>query len=106
MKALYATAEQVGLPIVSADNAARIMAVLYVHGNNEDFVYSPKFNAEREYIQKRFCINGSETPDYGFLLLLKEYVKELKHYERLHKGNPIPEWASIMFRDRYGIELK
>ena len=35
-----------GLKSISTDNAARIMAVVYVHGNNEAFCFKHKFLAD------------------------------------------------------------
>ena len=41
-----------GLKSISTDSAARIMAVVYVHGNNEAFCPNQKFLADVDYIRK------------------------------------------------------
>lgn len=43
-----------GIPAISIDTSARILAVVYVHGNNEAFVCNKTFLADVRYIQKRF----------------------------------------------------
>ena len=105
MKATYETALNAGIPIISTGTAAKIMAVLYVHGNNEFMVYSPKFNVEREYIQKRFKMEGGAIPDPNFIKALKEHVKSLQEYEKKNSNKPYPEWAKKLFKERYGVEL-
>lgn len=105
MRATYNTALNCGLPIISADTSARIMAVLYVHGNNEFMVHSPKFNVEREYIQKRFGIEGGVKPSAEIIILIKKYVKELEDYERDNPTHKYPQWAIKLFEDRYGFKL-
>ena len=71
----------VGLPIISTDTAARLMAITYVYGGgNETLILSPKFQCDCKYIQKRFGIQGGEIPDAGFAFTLRSYVKELEKY--------------------------
>ena len=105
MKSTYETALNAGLSIVSLDTAARILAVVYVHGNNEFMVHSPKFNTEREYIQKRFHIQGGEIPDPEIIPVLKGYIKELEEYEKLHPIEKYPAWAKDLFIQRYNFKL-
>lgn len=105
MKATYETALNCGLPIIPLDTAARIFAVVYVHGNNEFMVHSPKFNVEREYIQKRFHIEGGEIPDRDFVIQLKSYIKELEEYEEINPDKRYPQWAKDLFMQRYGFQL-
>lgn len=105
---------QAGLKSISTDSAARIMAVLYIHGNNEAFCLNRKFLADAEYIQKEYHIAGCETPDPVFATLVRKYSKELTEYCQIHKGDktdgsafgdPKPKWAIDLFKERYNIEL-
>ena len=40
--------QQVNIPAISTDTAARLMAVLHEYGNNEGFTYNQKFLADKE----------------------------------------------------------
>ena len=105
---------QAGIKSIPTDNAARIMAVVYVHGNNEAFCLNKVFLADVEYIQKEYHIRGSEIPDLEFVVLLKKYSKELEDYCQAHKEDkvngatlcdPKPKWAIDLFKERYNIKL-
>lgn len=109
-EALYS----VGIPAISLDTSARIYAVLYVHGNREEFVLNDNFVADIRYIQKRYHISGGEIPDADFALALRKYIKILEEYEIEHKndivegclfGTKIPSWAVELIKDRYDIKL-
>ena len=54
--------ESVGINAISKDTAARILAVTYVHGNNEALVHNQKYVLEVKHIQKMFGIEGCGTP--------------------------------------------
>ena len=107
--------ESVGISAISKDTAARILAVTYVHGNNEELVHNKKYMLEIRHIQKMFGIEGCCTPPPEMVDLIKDYVKELEKYANDHandndKGEAIfkthaPEWAHKLFQDRYGIKL-
>jgi len=106
------TALAAGVPVVSTDTAARILSVLYVHGNKEDFVYSPKLRADLEYIKARFGVEGSRKADPNLAALVKSYSQELEHYksEEPYHGSALfhddkPLWAIELFFARYGIRL-
>lgn len=109
-----------GIPAITLDTCARIMAVLYVHGNNEAMTHSPMFLCDVEYISKRFKLYGTGIPDADFVEEVQGYVKELEAYYEAHKTdrvekapdeakgifpNRAPEWADKLFKDRYGIKL-
>lgn len=105
---------QMGIPAIRTDTCARIMAVLYMYGNNEYMVYNKTFLADVRYIQDRFGLHGAGTLQHDFAVLLKQYVKELEDYEERHKEDAadgalfkshIPAWASKLFDERYGIKL-
>lgn len=102
---LYETALAAGLPIVALDTAARILAVLYVHGNNEFMTHNEKFLAEIKYIQQRWNIDGGLTPDGEMIFLLRRYVDSLEQYEKDNPKTPYAPWAIELFRERYGVEL-
>lgn len=105
IEALYATCLSADIPIVSADTAAKILAVVYVHGNNEFMVYCPKFIVDIKYIQSRFQIDGGEVPDPKLICLLQNYIKDLEAYEKEHPKQRYSEWAVKLFKDRYGVDL-
>ena len=101
-----------GIPAINEDTCARILACLYVHGNNEAFTFNGKFIADMEYIQNRFHIHGAGTPDPDFVELLQGYIRELEEYEAAHKevtdavfSSSKPRWATELFREMYGIKL-
>lgn len=90
----------VGLPIISTDTAARIMAITYIYGGgNEMLVLSPKFQCDCKYIQKRFGIQGGEIPGAEFASVLKGYVKELEG------SKECPQWVHDLMKKRYNIKL-
>ena len=107
--------EGIGCSAISKDTAARILAVVYVHGNNEALVYNDSFINDMHHIQKMYGISGGETPDADVVELVKQYVNELENYIKVHSDderqpgvvftNPKPDWAKRLFLERYGIKL-
>lgn len=105
----------IGMPAISRDTAARILAVTYVHGNNEAFVYNEKYLQDIKHIQQVYQVDGGESPDAELVLLIKQYVNELEYYRDQHANDPnecgavfqnkAPEWAHKLFKDKYGIKL-
>ena len=105
----------IGSPAVSRDTAARILAVVYVHGNNEAMVYSKKLRLELDHIKQMYHVDGGESPDRDIVVLIKQYVKELEDFHEEHKNdkndtgvifhNHAPEWAGQMFMERYSVKL-
>ena len=90
----------VGLPIISTDTAARLMAITYVYGGgNEALVLSPKFQCDRKYIQERLGIQGGEIPAADFASTLRSYVKELEN------SKVCPQWVHDLMKRRYNIKL-
>ena len=111
-KSLLATALAAGIPIISSDTAARVCAAVYVCGNNEALVSSPKLKADLDYISERFGVHGSGTPSERFSELLKKYVYDLEHFrsETPYDGAAVfhqdrPQWVDELFKQRYGIKL-
>ena len=90
----------VGLPIISTDTAARLMAITYVYGGgNGTLVLSPKFQCDCKYIQKKFGIQGGEVPDADFASTLRSYVNELEN------SKECPQWVNDLMNKRYNIKL-
>lgn len=104
-KQLYDTALAAGLPIISTDTAARLLAVTYVHGNNEFITHNPKFLAEIKYIQMKWGIDGGLVPDIGITILIKKYIDELERYEQEQPEERYSPWAIRLFKERYGVDL-
>lgn len=96
---------QAGLPMISTDTAAKVLAIIYVHGNNEQIVYSPKLKADIDYIQEKFNIHGGGKPTRKFSALLRSYIDQLETYENEKHEKPFPEWAESFFKDKYHIQL-
>ena len=95
---------QLGLSSLTTDTAAKIMAVLYVYGNNENMVLNNHFQADCDYIQKRYHIQGGETPDVDFVVKFQYWHKEIMDYEKEHAEGIIP-WAVKLFSEMYNIKL-
>lgn len=91
--------QAIGIPAISRDTSARILAVVYIYGNNEAMVYCKKFTNEIEHIKAMYHIDGGETPDAEIVPLIQQYVKELE------QSKEIPEWAHKLFGERFGIKL-
>lgn len=91
------------------------MAVLHEYGNNEGFTYNQRFLADMEYIQKRFNLHEMGVVGPNFHALLKDYIKELQEYQKVHKndGNDkqhpyrslAPDWAPELLRERYNMKF-
>ena len=104
-----------GIPAITLDTCARIMAVVYYYGNNEEMVFNKKFLNDVEYIRKRFQIYGTGTPPTEFADRLRKYVAECEEYEESHKDDKMedgvvfrshaPEWAVVLFREKYNIKI-
>lgn len=105
MQATYDTCLSAGLDIVPFDTAARVMAILYVWGNNEGFTMSNKFKCERVFIQKKYRLNGGEIPDIEFMIAVREYIEELEAYAWVHPEGRTPKWAKELIEKRYGFKL-
>lgn len=105
---------QCGLPAISRDTSARIMAVLHVEsGCTTAVTHSPKLRADLKYIQRRFGIEGGATPDAAFVRSFSHYVHEIEAHQRQSKGHTAltlaeqawPEWARTLYQDNYNVNL-
>lgn len=90
---------QIGLPAISVDTSAKVLATVHSLGNNEQMVLSPQLRADLEYMQKVFGIDGGETPAPEIIEPLKHYIKEIEN------SDTVPEWAEKLFKERYGIKI-
>lgn len=99
-----------GLPVISKDTAARILAAIYVYGGeNEEVVSSMRLRVDLNYISDRFGIRGCGTLPADMYAILRKYVEELEDYVRSHKSDSLygdrPEWVEELFLRRYGFEI-
>ena len=101
--AMYESALQVDLPIVSRNTCAIICAMLLVWGNDEHFTHNHRLVCELQYAQKRFHIEGGESPDAGFTALLRSYVCQLELMKRYE--DRVPDNIDQMFQKRYGFHF-
>ena len=92
------------LSSLTTDTAAKIMAVLYVYGNNENMVLNNHFVADCDYIQKRWHIQGGETPDIDFVVKFQCWHKDILDYEKEH-AEGIVLCAVKFFDVLYNIKL-
>ena len=95
---------QLELQSLTTDTAATILAVLYVYGNNANMVLNNHFVADCDYIQKRWHIQGAETPDVDFVVKSQYWHKDIMDYEKEHAEGIVP-WAVKLFDEMYNIKL-
>ena len=98
---MYESALQVGLPIVSRETCAIICAMLLVWGNDERFTHNHRLVCELQYAQKRFNIEGGESPDLEFSKLLQSHVSQLQLMQQ--RENRVPDHIDRLFQERYGF---
>ncbi len=108
------TCLRAGLPSISRDTSARIMAVLHVEsGCTTAVTHSPKLRADLKYIQRRFGLFGGATPDAAFAQTFRRYVREIEAHQKLNRGKRSlskeeqawPAWARRLYRDSYNVNL-
>lgn len=108
------TCLRAGLPSISRDTSARIMAVLHVEsGCTTAVTHSPKLRADLKYIQQRFGFMGGSTPNAALVQPFIRYVHEIEMHQRLSAGRTDltpaerawPEWARSLYRENYNVEL-
>ena len=101
--AMYQSALDAGIPIVSTETCAIICAMLLVWGNTEEFTHNHRLVCELQYAQRRFHIEGSESPDAEFAALLQSYVSQLELMQQ--RENRVPDHIDAMFQERYGYHF-
>ena len=102
-EAMYDAALKAGLSVVSREKCAIICAMLLVWGNHEMFTHHHRLVCELRYAQKRFHIEGSESPDAGFTALLQSYVSQLELMQQ--REDRVPDHIDQMFQERYGFHF-
>ena len=89
-----------GLVSIGKDTAAKLLAIVYVlGGEREAFTHNEKLKADLEYIQDVYGFQGGMTPDTFVSNALKQYCNELEDYKT------IPQWATKLMEENYGIKL-
>lgn len=89
---------------MSLDRAARLLAILYVHGGqNEAFVTHPRLTRDIFTAQDVLNIHGGQVPNPEGMRLMQGYIRELESYVKA-KSNTAPLWADEMMR-RYNVEM-
>ena len=101
--AMYQSALDAGIPIVSTETCAIICAMLLVWGNTEEFTHNHRLVCELQYAQQRFHIEGSESPDPEFAALLQSYVGQLELMQQ--REDRVPDHIDQMFQERYGFHF-
>ena len=99
--AMYQSALDASIPIVSTETCAIICAMLLVWGNTEEFTHNHRLVCELQYAQKRFGIEGSESPDADFAALLQSYVGQLELMQQ--RENRVSDHIDALFQERYGF---
>ena len=102
-EAMYDSALAAGLPIASRDVCAIICAMLLVWGNHEMFTHHHRLVCELRYAQKRFKIEGSESPDPEFAAILQSYVSQLELMQQ--REDRVPDHIDHLFQERYGFHF-
>ena len=82
--AMYQSALDAGLPIVSTETCAIICAMLLVWGNTAEFTHNHRLVCELQYAQKRFGIEGGETPtDRNLTIVEPAHARDSSNVIRL-----------------------
>lgn len=89
---------QTGIPALTLATSAKLMAILMHFGNNEALVLSANFRADCEYVQKRYHIEGGESP-VEFVEAFRPVEKELRDLDQP------PEWATKLMMEMYNIKI-
>ena len=127
--AMYQSALDAGLPIVSTETCAIICAMLLVWGNTAEFTHNHRLVCELQYAQKRFHIEGGETPTDRNLTIVEPaharlseselsdrsrstaaFLTALNYYTDLltlnqQREDRVPDFIDDMFRERYGYHF-
>lgn len=101
--AMYQSALAAGIPIVSKETCAIICAMLLVWGNTAEFTHNHRLVCELQYAQKRFHVEGGESPDQEFAAVLQSYVSQLQLMQ--DREQRVPDHIDNLFQDRYGFHF-
>lgn len=90
-----------GLVSISKDTAAKLLAVIYVHGGEREvFTHNEKLKSDLEYVQETYSFFGGLIPDVEVKNKFRNYVKQLEATEK----EP-PKWARKLMIENYNIKL-
>ena len=92
------------IPSLSTETCAMILAAVDTTGENEQFVLNGKFQADIEYICKRFNINGGEVPSAELCSALKQWRSKIIDSVRMFQK--YPNEITDFFKEYYNIELR
>ena len=92
------------IPSLSTDTCAMILAAVEATDENEQFVMNGKFQADIEYICKRFNINGGEVPNAELCSALKQWMSKIIDSVRMFQK--YPNEVTEFFKEYYNIELR
>ena len=101
--AMYESALEAGLPIVSRETCAILCAMLLVWGNDERFTHNHRIVCELQYAQKRFKVEGSESPDPEFAAMLRSYARQLELMQK--REDRVPDYIDRLFHERYSFHF-
>lgn len=106
------TCRQADIPAITLDTAARILAIVYLCSNNENFTYNAKLKADVDYICKRWHIEGGESVSDEIHPLICQYSEEI---ETFMENNPrnfdkpreviYPQWCEDLIFARYKFHI-
>ena len=95
---MMATAEQVGLRVISDDWCCKLLAWLFVYGGgNESVVLDNKLFVDIMIAQTRLNIKGGERPVIELVLVMNHYVKEI--------GEKKSDWIADI-ENKYGVKSR
>jgi len=97
--AMYQSALDAGIPIVSTETCAIICAMLQVWGNHEMFTHNHRLVTELLYAQKRFHVEGGESPDAEFAAIMQSYASQLELMQQ--REDRVPDHIDHLFQERY-----
>ena len=92
------------IPSLSTETCTMILAAVDATGENEQFVLNGKFQADIEYICKRFNINGGEVPSAELCFALKQWRRKIIDSVRMFQK--YPNEVTNFFKEYYNIELR
>lgn len=92
------------IPSLSTETCAMILAAVEATDENEQFVLNGKFQADIEYICKRFNIIGGEVPSAELCSALKQWRSKIIDSVRMFQK--YPNEITNFFKEYYNIELR
>lgn len=103
---LLRTARAVGMQVVNEEDLIQLLAIAYFEDGNEELTHHYKLVGDIEFAQEIFHIHGGERPYPWFVEKLKACIGEIRAYKAQHHGEGYPDWAHLLMKNRYGVELR